>query len=116
MIDQIWDFVGSALGITYGVVGYIIMAIALSKMAERKHLDNAWFGWIPVLNVVLALQIARKPLWMIVLFLIPCVNFFMFIALWWSLAEEMRKPGIIGLLILFPIVNLIMPLYLAFSD
>ena len=116
MFDQIWNFAGSALGITYGLIGHVIMAIALAKMAERKHLGNAWFGWIPVLNVVLALQIARKPLWMIVLFLIPCVNVVMFIGLWWSLAEEMGKPGIISLLMFVPVVNLIVPLYLAFSD
>ena len=116
MFDQIWQFASSALGLGYGLIGHVIMAFALSKMAERKHIDNGWFAWIPVLNVILALQIARKPLWMIVLFLIPCINIVMFIALWWSLAEEMRKPGIIGLLMFFPIINLVVPLYLAYSD
>jgi len=77
MFDQIWEFASSALGLGYGLIGHVIMAFALSKMAERKHIDNGWFAWIPVLNVILALQIARKPLWMIVLFLIPCINIVM---------------------------------------
>lgn len=115
-MNQFWEFASSALGIGYGLLGHVVMAVALSKMAERKRIDNGWFAWVPVLNVVLALKIARKPLWMIVLFLVPCVNFVMFIALWWSLAEEMRKPGFVGLLMFIPIVNLFVPLYLAFSD
>ena len=43
------------------LVGYVYMAFALQTIANKTKTENAWFAWIPILNVVLMLNIARKP-------------------------------------------------------
>ena len=78
--------------------------------------EKAWWGWVPILNILLMLEIAELPVWFIVLFLIPCFNFFLGIYIWWKIAEKRGKPGPIALAILFPILGFFVPLYIAFSD
>jgi len=51
-------------------VFYIYMAYTLMKIAQKTNTENAWFAWIPILNIILMLQIAKKPLWWIVN---PCI-------------------------------------------
>ncbi len=41
---------------------YVVMAISLMKIANRTNTENAWFAWIPILNLILMLQIAQRPL------------------------------------------------------
>lgn len=97
------------------LVVYIYMAICLMKMAKKTNTPNAWFAWIPILNVILMLQIAKKPLWWIILFLIPLVNIVMAIIVWMEIAKALGKPEWLGILMIVPIANLIVPGYLAFS-
>jgi magnesium-transporting ATPase (P-type) len=94
---------------------YIYMAICLMKMAKKTNTENAWLAWIPIANIILTLQIAKKPLWWIILFFIPLVNIVMAIIVWMAIAEALGKPSWLGILIIIPIVNLIVPGYLAFS-
>jgi hypothetical protein len=64
-----------------------------------------WAAIIPIYNLVVLLQIVRKPLWWIVMFLIPFVNFIFCILVYVELAKSFGK-GVgfaIGLLFLSPI-------------
>jgi hypothetical protein len=94
---------------------YAYMAICLMKIAKKTNTDNAWLAWIPVGNLILLLQIAKKPIWWIILFFVPFVNLVMIILVWMAVAKELGKPDWLGILMIVPIANLIVPGYLAFS-
>jgi hypothetical protein len=94
---------------------YVYMAICLMKMAKKTNTENAWLAWIPIANIVLLLQISKKPIWWIILFFIPLVNIVMAVLVWMAVAKELGKPDWLGVLMIVPIANLIIPGYLAFS-
>lgn len=98
------------------LVIYVIMALSLMKIAKRTNMDNAWFAWIPILNLILMLQIAKRPMWWLIFFLVPILNIagivLQFI-IWIDIAKALGKTAIFGVLaVLIPII--FMP-YLAFS-
>jgi hypothetical protein len=59
------------------MVVYIALAI-LALAGMWKTFDKAgkpgWAAIIPIYNIIVMLEIAGKPIWWIILFLIPCVN------------------------------------------
>jgi len=98
------------------LVIYVVMAISLMKIANRTNTENAWFAWIPILNLILMLQIAQRPMWWLIFWLVPILNIagivFSFIV-WIDIAKRLGKTAIFGVLaVLLPII--FMP-YLAFS-
>jgi len=110
------EFFQSALGFGLLFVEYVLFALALMIMAKKEGVDNAWFAWVPILNFVLMLRLADMELWYILLFLVPCVGFFVFIYMWWQICENRGKPGILSLLMIVPLGHVLVPLYLAFTD
>lgn len=95
---------------------YVYMALVLQTIAHKTNTQNAWLAWIPIANIVLMLNIAKKPVWWILLFLIPLVNIIIAIMVWMGIAEARGKPSWLGILTIVPIANLILPGYLAWSD
>lgn len=98
------------------LVLYVVMAISLMKIAKRTNTENAWFAWIPILNLILMLQIAQRPMWWLIFFLVPILNIagivLQFI-IWVDIAKRLGKSAVFGVLAaLIPII--FMP-YLAFS-
>ena len=95
----------------YAYVSYSFMVIA-----QKVGAENAWWAWVPILNIILLLNITQKPIWWIVLFLIPFVNIVIGAIVMMGVAEARGKPGWMGLLILVPFIGLAIPGYLAFAD
>ncbi|MGB7281746.1 MAG: DUF5684 domain-containing protein [Candidatus Acidiferrum sp.] len=95
---------------------YVYHALALQTIAAKTNTENGWFAWIPIVNVILMLNIAKKPIWWIILCIIPLVNIVIFIILWMAIAEARNKPNWWGILIIVPVANLIVPGYLAWAD
>ena len=62
------------------------------------------------------LNVAKKPVWWVVLFFIPLVNIVMAIIVWMGVAVARGKPDWWGILMIVPVANLIVPGYLAWSD
>jgi len=98
------------------LVMYVYHALALQTIATKTNTENGWFAWIPIINVILMLNIAKKPVWWIILCLIPLVNIVIFIIVWMGIAEARNKPNWWGILLIVPVANLIVPGYLAWSD
>ncbi len=116
---------GAAMGILAGltliplIIGLVIyayFAICLMTIAKKTNTPNGWFAWIPILNIILMLQISKRPMWWIILMLIPLVNIVISILVWMDIAAARNKPNWIGILMIVPIANVIVPGYLAFSD
>lgn len=95
---------------------YIYQALALQTIAKKTNTENGWLAWIPIANIILMLNIAKKPLWWIILCLIPFVNIVIIIIVWMAIAEARHKPSWWGIMLIVPVVNLIVPGYLAWAD
>ncbi len=99
-----------------GLALYVYISLALQTIAKKTNTENAWMAWIPIINIILMLNIAKKPIWWIVLFLIPLVNIVIAVIVWMGIAEARNKPNWWGILMIVPVVSLIVPGYLAWSD
>ncbi|MDO3626861.1 DUF5684 domain-containing protein [Mucilaginibacter sp. BT774] len=55
------------------IIVSVIMIIAHWKIYEKAG-KPGWAAIIPIYNIIVLLEIVGKPLWWIILFLIPCVN------------------------------------------
>ncbi len=99
-----------------GLAFYVYLSLALMTIANKTHTENAWLAWIPIGNLILLLSVAKKPIWWILLFLIPLVSIVMAIIVWMAVAEARGKPNWWGILLIIPLVGLIVPGYLAWSD
>ena len=95
---------------------YVYLALCLQKIAEKTNTDNAWWAWIPILNVLLLLRIADKPLWWILQLVIPLVNFIIAILVWVAVCQARGKSPWLVVGMLVPGVNLVVLGYLGFSE
>ena len=95
---------------------YVYMALALQTIATKTNTENPWIAWIPIINLVLLLNIAKKPIWWFILLLIPVVGIVVGIIIWIGVAEARGKPSWWGILLIVPLVGIIVPGYLAWSD
>jgi len=105
------------LGVLFGGVFFIVMiAIWVVMVASMwkvfvKAGQPGWAAIVPVYNAVILLQIIGKPLWWIILLLIPLVNFVVMIMVTIDLAKSFGKSTgfAFGLLLLsfifFPILG-----------
>jgi succinate dehydrogenase hydrophobic anchor subunit len=98
------------------LIGYVYMALALQTIADKTSTQNEWLAWIPIANIFLMLDIAKKPMWWFILFLIPLVNIVIGIMVWMGIAVARHKPDWWGILMIVPIANLVVPGYLAWAD
>ncbi len=95
---------------------YVYFSLALQTIAKKTNTENGWMAWIPIANAFLALNIAKKPLWWFLLFLIPLVGIVFEVIVAMAIAERRGKPSWWGILIIVPFGILIVPGYLAWSD
>jgi len=72
------DF-GAAEAALFGVmlipalITWVISVIGMWKVFEKAG-KPGWAAIIPIYNAIVILEIVGKPIWWIILFLIPCVN------------------------------------------
>lgn len=109
-----WIFYG--LYAFMGILLYIYSAICLQAIAKKTDTKNGWMAWIPIANLFLMVQIAQKPLWWIILFLVPIVNIVIVIIIWMEIAGRRGREKWVGALIIAPVIGIGIPAYLAFSD
>jgi len=102
--------------LVFAAACYVYMALALQTIADKTKTDNSWLAWIPIANIVLMLNVAKKPIWWIVLFFIPVVNIIFIIIVWMAMAEARGKRSWWGILMIVPVANLITPGVLAWAD
>lgn len=103
----------AAFGLVFFVVWLAIVALVIAGVWKVfvKAGEPGWASLIPIYNLVVLLKIAGKPLWWLVLLLIPFVNFIALILVGMGVAQNFGKGagfGIgLGLLapIFFPILG-----------
>ena len=99
-----------------GLAFYAYFCLALYTIANKTHTENAWMAWIPIVHYFLMVNIAKKPAWWFLLFLVPFVNLVIAVIVWMAIAEVRGKPSWWGIMMIVPLMNLITPGYLAWAD
>jgi len=89
------------------LVLYVYQALCWLYIAKRTNTPNGWFAFIPILNIILMLQIAKRPLWWIILYFIPIVNIVIAIMLIVDVLKVLKRPTWWVIMQFIPIVNLI---------
>jgi hypothetical protein len=103
---------GAGIMIVYLVL--IIFLIACIWKIFTKAGKPGWAAIIPIYNIIVLLEIVGKPVWWIILLLIPCVNLVVMILIYLELAKVFgQSTGFAVGLILLGIIFL--PI-LAFGD
>ena len=100
---------GSAvLSIIWFIVG-ILMIVAMWKVFTKAG-KPGWAAIIPIYNIIVILQMIGRPVWWVILFLIPFVNLIIFVMVCIDVAKSFGKgSGFgIGLWLLAPIFWLIL--------
>ncbi len=95
---------------------YVYWALAIQTIAKKTNTEDDWWAWIPILNLVLLVKIAGKPLWWTILLFIPIVGLVFTIIIWVGVCEARGKSGLPVIGLILPVVNFFVLGYLAFAD
>ena len=82
----------------------VFMIVSMWKVFTKAG-KPGWAAIVPIYNIVVLIEIVRKPMWWIAMFFIPFVNFVFCILLYVGLAKAFGKSGAFaaGLILLAPI-------------
>ncbi|MGF1676013.1 MAG: DUF5684 domain-containing protein [Rivularia sp. (in: cyanobacteria)] len=97
---------------------YVFSSYCFYTMLEKLDYRNAWFAWVPFLNVWAILEAGDRSPWWIVGFFIPFVNIVAAIYLIIAYANIVKKLGKnpwLILLMIIPFVNFAMMYHFAFG-
>ena len=95
---------------------YIIEFLPLYIIASKSGEENAWFAFVPFLNLWLMCEMADVPIYYLLAFMIPGINIIILIYLWSQIAENTNKSPLWGILMILPGINLAVGYYLALYE
>jgi len=72
-------------------VAFIVFLIAAQWKIYSKAGKPGWACLIPIYNIIVLLEIVKKPIWWFILLLIPIVNFIVLIIIMIELAKVFGK-------------------------
>ncbi len=104
--------IAAAFGLIYLAV--IVLVVASLWMIFTKAGQPGWAAIIPIYNLVVLLQIVGRPIWWIVLMLIPFVGIVIAILVMIDLAKSFGKGAGFGIGLVF--LSFIFAPMLAFGD
>jgi hypothetical protein len=95
---------GGAGGAIFGLLIAILVIAGFWKVFTKAG-KPGWAALIPIYNLIVLLQIAGKPVWWLLLLVIPVVNIVIAVLIWVGVAKAFGKGTgfAIGLLLLSPI-------------
>lgn len=118
MMNATWmlaqdDGGGGALALIPMIISLLIALVVLAGIWKtfEKAGKPGWAAIIPIYNIIVLLEIAGKPIWWIILFLIPCVNIIVSLLVFIAVAKAFGKSEVFGIglwllgFIFFPILG-----------
>ena len=96
------------------IIALVVVQIAAWWKLFEKAGQPGWAAIIPIYNVVVLLRIAGKPLWWIVLLIIPLVNIIVWIIVSVAIANNFGRGTLFGIGLL--VFGIIFYPILAFGD
>lgn len=103
------------LALLLSAIVYAYFAICIQTIADKTKTPNGWMAWIPILNVLLMVQIAKLPFWMVILAFIPYINLIALILIWGGILDAMNLSKWTLVLFFVPLVGIFVPAYIAFA-
>ena len=90
-------------GVLVGIVYLAIIVLLLAGMWKtfEKAGKPGWAAIVPIYNIVVLLEIVRKPIWWIILMLIPIANIIVAIIIYIELARVFGRGAGFGLGLVF---------------
>ncbi len=98
------------------IILWIVMTVVLIVANWKIFTKAGKPGWailIPIYNIIVMMQIIKKPLWWVIMLFIPIVNVVFGILIVYNMVLKFSQPGWHVILALF--VGIIYYPYLAFS-
>ena len=88
----------NAAGLIGSIVYLAVMVLMVAAMWKvfTKAGKPGWAAIVPIYNFIVLLEIAGKPLWWFILFLVPVVNFIAIILVSMAVAERFGKSSGFG--------------------
>ncbi|GEP45141.1 hypothetical protein BGE01nite_44320 [Brevifollis gellanilyticus] len=86
----------SPIAMVIGLAFIVILIAALWKVFTKAG-EPGWACLVPFYNIIVLLKISGKPLWWIILFIIPFVNFIIAILVSIGLAKSFGKGAGFGI-------------------
>lgn len=78
---------GAAVFLIFGLIGYVVASLGLMGVFTKAGRPG-WAAFVPVYNMVVLLQVVGRPLWWLVLLLIPGVNVVALIVIYHDLSKS----------------------------
>jgi hypothetical protein len=103
------------VALCFALVIYVFSCFCCKRICEKCGVTPGVLVWIPIVQLVPLLEVAKMPVWMIILFLVPLANLVVFFMMWAKICVARGQSGWLVLLFLVPIANLVLIPYLAFS-
>jgi hypothetical protein len=88
---------GQGLGTTVVEIAVLVLLFAGMWKVFQKAGKPGWAAIIPIYNIIILLEITGKPLWWIVLYFIPVVNFVVVVLVCIELAKRFGKGAAFGI-------------------
>jgi hypothetical protein len=99
-----------------GLAIYVFFCFCYKRICEKCGVTPGILIWIPIAQLIPLLQVAKMPVWMIILLLIPIVNLVILVMLFAKICIARGKSPWLVILMFIPIANLVFIPYLAFSE
>ena len=95
--------------IVFYVLLMLVVIIATWRMFEKAG-QPGWAIFIPIYNIIVMLNVAKKPWWWLFLLMIPVVNFIVLIMMYNGISKNFGKSEgfTVGLVLLNPIFIMIL--------
>src|SRR5690242_955684 len=78
----------------------VVVIIGFWKVFEKAG-QPGWAAIVPIYNIIVLLQIAGRPVWWVLLFLIPFVNIAMGLIIAMDIAKSFGQSAVFGVVLLF---------------
>jgi hypothetical protein len=112
-LTSLWPML-AAMVVVAGVL-HIWFAILLMVLARKTGTANGWLALLPVLNLFLMCMVGRRSCGWVLAMFVPFLNVIAFAYIWGGIAAARNQSPWLGLLMLVPLVNLLLPLILCFG-
>lgn len=98
------------------LAAYLYFAYTQFKIAQKiGYRNSAWWAFIPILNIVLLVKMANRPMYWFWFCLIPVVNVIVLAVMWIDVAKACNQSPVWGFLTILPFINFVSIGVLAFS-
>lgn len=102
-------------GLVVAGVLHVWFAILLMVLAGKTGTRNGWVALLPFFNLFLMCSIGRRSWGWVFAMFVPFLNLIAFAYIWGGIAAARGQSPWLGLLMLVPLLNLLLPLILCFG-